>query len=202
MEKFGHDVLDRQPQICISSGECKTVLPPACVRAHPPCSVSAHLAHSLRINCIPAKERARWGAGGRFSPFVGLVWLQGESFEILPPMCLLVCTLLTPPHLPHMLFTTRLSWVWSLQAQFPVMLHGAGTSQMYAGIQINNACLLTSAKAIRDKMLHAPSASRCLLASSLLPRQKPSNFNCAAINNRVTYAYTTFSLGKWLVYLL
>lgn len=85
MEKFGHDVLDRQAQICISSGECKTVLPPACVRAHPPCSISAHLAHSLRINCIPAKERARWGAGGRFSPFVGLVLLQGESFEIVPP---------------------------------------------------------------------------------------------------------------------
>lgn len=105
MEKFGHDVLDRKPQICISSGECKTVLPPACVRVHPACSISAHLAQSVRINCISAKERARQGAGERFSPFVGLVLLQGESFEILPPMWLLVFTLMTPllflRFLPH-----------------------------------------------------------------------------------------------------
>lgn len=35
--------------------------------------------------------------GERFSPSVGLVLLQGESFKILPPMWLLVFTLMTPP---------------------------------------------------------------------------------------------------------
>lgn len=96
--KFGHDVLDRKPQICICSGECETVLPPACARAHPARSISAHLARSIRINCISARERARWieREGERFSPSVGLVLLQGESFKILPPMWLLVFTLMTP----------------------------------------------------------------------------------------------------------
>lgn len=77
--KFGHDVLDRKPRICICSGECETVLPPACARAHPARSISAHLARSIRINCISARERARWIAreGERFSPSVGLVLLQG-----------------------------------------------------------------------------------------------------------------------------
>lgn len=104
--KFGHDVLDRKPQICICSGECETVLPPACARAHPARSISAHLARSIRINCISARERARWieGEGERFSPSVGLVLLQGESFKILPPMWLLVFTLMTPL-LSTLLFT-------------------------------------------------------------------------------------------------
>lgn len=100
--KFGHDVPDRKPQICMCSGECETVLPPACVRAHPARSISAHLARSIRINCISARERARWieGEGERFSPSVGLVLLQGESFKILPPMRLLGFTLMTPLPLP------------------------------------------------------------------------------------------------------
>lgn len=38
--------------------------------------------------------------GERFSPSVGLVLLQGESFKILPPMWLLVFTLMTPPPFP------------------------------------------------------------------------------------------------------
>lgn len=103
--KFGHDVLDWKPQICICSGECETVLPPACVRAHPACSISAHLARSIRINCISARERARWieREGERFSPSVGLVLLQGESFKILPPMWLLVFTLMTPLLSPYIL---------------------------------------------------------------------------------------------------
>lgn len=96
--KFGHDVLDRKPRICICSGECETVLPPACARAHPARSISAHLARSIRINCISARERVRWIAreGERFSPSVGLVLLQGESSKILNPMWLLVFTLMTP----------------------------------------------------------------------------------------------------------
>lgn len=118
--KFGHDVLDRKPQIFICSGECETVLPPACVRAHPACSISAHLARSIRINCISARERARWieGEGERFSPSVGLVLLQGESFKILPPMWLLVFTLMTPSSLPTFYLMTFLDL--ELQAQFPM----------------------------------------------------------------------------------
>lgn len=117
--KFGHDVLDRKPQICICSGECETVLPPACVRAHPACSISAHLARSIRINCISARERARWieGEGERFSPSVGLVLLQGESFKILPPMWLLVFTLMTPSSLPS--FYLRTFRDLGLRAWFP-----------------------------------------------------------------------------------
>lgn len=43
--------------------------------------------------------------GERFSPSVGLVLLQGESFKILPPMWLLVFTLMTPfPSLHLFLF--------------------------------------------------------------------------------------------------
>lgn len=55
--KFGHDVLDQKPQICICSGECETVLPPACARAHRDRSISAHLARSIPINCISARKR-------------------------------------------------------------------------------------------------------------------------------------------------
>lgn len=40
--------------------------------------------------------------GERFSPSVGLVLLQGESFKILPPMWLLVFTLMTPPPSLHL----------------------------------------------------------------------------------------------------
>lgn len=139
--KFGHDVLDLKPQICICSGECETVLPPACVRAHPACSISAHLARSIRINCISARERERWieGEGERFSPSVGLVLLQGESFKILPPMWLLVFTLMTPSSLLTFYPMIFLDWKLSF-----LCLHGADTYLICASIQITNACLLTS----------------------------------------------------------
>lgn len=64
----------KAPQICICSGECETVLPPACARAHPARSISAHLARSIRINCISVRERVRWIESERER---GLVLLLG-----------------------------------------------------------------------------------------------------------------------------
>lgn len=213
--KFGHDVLDREPQICICSGECEIVLPPACARAHPARSISAHLARSIRINCISARERARWmeGEGGRFSPSVGLVLLQGESFKILPPMWLLVFTLMTPP--PS---TTPPSFLLSLcflardfpgfqRAPFPAM-----HVPTCACTQINNACLLTIIHAISDKTPCSPSATRSVSPPCFLfvTRQQPptcvSAARRSAINNPTRCylclpanyrASSTSTLGKW-----
>lgn len=52
----------------------------------------------------------------RFSPSVGLVLLQGESFKILPPMWLLVSTLMT-----SVLFYQMTSMDLELQALYPVV---------------------------------------------------------------------------------
>lgn len=52
----------------------------------------------------------------RFSPSVGLVLLQGESFKILPPMWLLVSTLMT-----SVLFYQMTSMDLELQALCPVV---------------------------------------------------------------------------------
>lgn len=62
--------------------------------------------------------------GERFSPSVGLVLLQGESFKILPPMWLLVFTLMTPP-LP-----STFSFFFFLPHDFPEF--GAPCTESYA----------------------------------------------------------------------
>lgn len=56
--RFSHDAQDQKPQICICSGEWGTVLPPACARAHPARSISAHLARAISelIASLQARE--------------------------------------------------------------------------------------------------------------------------------------------------
>ena len=102
----------------------------------------------------------REGERARFSPSVGLVLLQGESFKILPPMRLLVFTLMTPLLSPCFFFflTPWLSWIWCCTLSF-LWLNAADTHLIYACIQINNACLLTGIKASGHKILFAPSDS-------------------------------------------
>lgn len=155
-------------KICICSGECEKCPPPGvCEGVHPARSISAHLAHSPRINCISARERRGARQREREKGLVlllGPVSLQGESFQILPPMWLLVFTLMTPPAPPPplplppppplpLLFTPRLFLgLERLQARLPVILLPADTHQIYARTQINNACLLTSAGTISGKI--------------------------------------------------
>lgn len=208
--KFGHDVQDQKPQICICSGECETVLPPACARAHPACSISAHLARSIRINCISARERARWieREGERFSPSVGLVLLQGESFKILPPMWLLVFTLMTPLlslcFLPHDFPEFGAARLIFLQQ------HGAETPLIYKCIGINYTGLLNGMKAISDEYcMCLLSHPLFLFLACLLPPTSISTINhqwsdpatnlCLLANYYMSHF---LSLRKWLLHLL
>lgn len=84
-------------------GNAKSVLPPACARGCIPLALSPHTWHTLPE--LIASLRGRRGARQREREkglvlLLGPVSLQGESFQILPPMWLLVFTLMTPPTAP------------------------------------------------------------------------------------------------------
>lgn len=163
------------------------------VRGRIPLALSLHTWHALSelIASLQGREQ-RWieREGERFSPSVGLVLLQGESFKILPPMWLLVFTLMTPllpppaflPHdFPGCGALSSVSYGCSVPMHILLM-------HVY---KINNACLLTGVKAISDQTPDSPSDSSALPVFFFFPcllfvtRQQPpstSTINHAAMN--------------------
>lgn len=136
--------------------------------------------------------------GERFSPSVGLVLLQGESFKILPPMWLLVFTLMTPPSLHLFLFfffTPWLSWVWSPEHRV-LCLHDADIILFIHVCKFKKKMLywLTSQPTVTKYCMHL------FFVTTRLHPPSPLEAYIAEINNAIAYAtgyHGRFFLPVW-----